>query len=1097
VNCTRLIFALLLIGFKTFSYAEIALTAEERVWLSEHQIVRVANENDWPPFDFVDEEKPSGYSIDLIAKAMNLLGVQVEFVNGMSWVELLAAFEAGDIDILPAVYKTADRERYMTFTSGYYSQPTVLIAHKDNIGVETLNDLRGKRVGVIPGFVITQVIEAQYPDIEPVEVEGVLEGINAVSLGEVDAFVESIGLVSWYLNNNYFPNIRIIQNIDIDGLEAPKLHMAVAKTAPQLKSLVEKTLKAIPPHELKALREKWISIDPVQEDRGSNFWGIAFQIMGIGVVFFILLFSASRLFSKFFSGETAVLPFGTLQFRLVTFASLSLFIAVVSVLAWMSMAMVKKNTINDIELNLKLVLKSTVERLDFWVYQKKLFMERIALEPELGWLTVRVIDSYKYRDIFTYKKDLDHLTTYMDNRWGNMGVRDMFVLDTAGRTLYSDDFSSLGDSITLTHYQKEQFRRCLRGNTIYGQPTHPDSNSFASGIYFFSPIYDLEHNLVGVLGQSIDHEGDFANLFKLTRAALSDKVYAFDSHGRLLSPVSTDDELKALGLLEDDQTSVLHTIVRDPGRDIRKTSFEGNTGKLPLTRFVQRAISKEPGLDHAGSRDFRGVKVVGGWVWLDNLNLAIAIELDHNEAFSTYYATRNTVIAVLAITLLISVLATLFVLALGERSNKSLVKAKELLEQRVRERTSELRTKQVALKEAYEIIKVQKERMEGELNVGRDIQMSMLPLIFPAFPHRSEFDVFALLEPAREVGGDFYDFYLLDEDQVCFVIGDVSGKGVPSALFMAVTKTLIKSKASECRSPARILEQVNREISTDNSSSMFVTLFLCILNLKTGELTFTNAGHNPPYLMLSGKLKRLENRHGPIVGAVEDLVYKEDTIILKSGDMLLLYTDGVTEAMNVDQQLYSEARLIKVLKDQKPGDAKEVVGSILTSVQTYAGEADQADDITILCVNFFGVTAHDESDRYSLKIKNDVKEIVNVNQQFSVFSGRYRKLSKLVSKVKVINDDMLNNIINYAFEDTNEHEIEINVNLSDKCLKIEFIDDGIAFNPFSQQKDIDISQSIESRSIGGLGIHLIKNLVETHDYLRKEGLNIITLTMKV
>jgi sigma-B regulation protein RsbU (phosphoserine phosphatase) len=221
------------------------------------------------------------------------------------------------------------------------------------------------------------------------------------------------------------------------------------------------------------------------------------------------------------------------------------------------------------------------------------------------------------------------------------------------------------------------------------------------------------------------------------------------------------------------------------------------------------------------------------------------------------------------------------------------------------------------LQAAYAIIKKHSDRMEQELNVGHDIQMSMLPLEFPAFPERSEFSLHATLKPAREVGGDFYDFFFVDDDHLCLVVGDVSGKGVPAALFMAVTKTMIKSQATDDPSPASIITRVNDDLSADNPASMFVTLFIAIVNTRTGEFRFTNAGHNPPYILRSDELECLDQRHGPIIGAVEGVAFREDSASLNRADTLLIFTDGVTEAMSPADELYSEARLEALLTNAK------------------------------------------------------------------------------------------------------------------------------------------------------------------------------------
>jgi sigma-B regulation protein RsbU (phosphoserine phosphatase) len=258
-------------------------------------------------------------------------------------------------------------------------------------------------------------------------------------------------------------------------------------------------------------------------------------------------------------------------------------------------------------------------------------------------------------------------------------------------------------------------------------------------------------------------------------------------------------------------------------------------------------------------------------------------------------------------------------------------------------------------KEAEKVLRLAKERMEGELNVAAKIQKSMLPLEFPAFPSRQEFSVHAILEPAWEVGGDFYDFFLIDDSHLCFCVADVSDKGVPAALFMAVTKTLIKAHAIPDSSPATILTAVNNELCFRNESSMFVTLFLCILDLRSGSLTYTNAGHNPPYIKTNrGEVVALDNRHGPVAGLVPRVEYGEDRRQLDPGDLVVLFTDGVTEAMNSSHEFYSEEALESLLTESTLATAEQATALIFASVSDHVGSAEQSDDITVLALEFTG-----------------------------------------------------------------------------------------------------------------------------------------------
>jgi serine phosphatase RsbU (regulator of sigma subunit)/anti-sigma regulatory factor (Ser/Thr protein kinase) len=248
-----------------------------------------------------------------------------------------------------------------------------------------------------------------------------------------------------------------------------------------------------------------------------------------------------------------------------------------------------------------------------------------------------------------------------------------------------------------------------------------------------------------------------------------------------------------------------------------------------------------------------------------------------------------------------------------------------------------------------------KERIQSELRIARDIQVGMLPRVFPPFPDRAEFEIFATMEPAKEVGGDFYDFFFVDNKHLCVVIGDVSGKGVPAALFMAICKTLLKAEALRGLSPGEILGRVNRTLLPDNETMMFVTVFLLILNVETGEVRYSNGGHPPP--LVSAGPDRFEILAGPtgtVLGAVDGCSYPTATRKLMPGDGILLYTDGMSEAMNVNQELFSEARLKNCFGEGGGMGAADLVRHMRAAVQAFAGATPPSDDITMVALAFKG-----------------------------------------------------------------------------------------------------------------------------------------------
>jgi sigma-B regulation protein RsbU (phosphoserine phosphatase) len=249
-----------------------------------------------------------------------------------------------------------------------------------------------------------------------------------------------------------------------------------------------------------------------------------------------------------------------------------------------------------------------------------------------------------------------------------------------------------------------------------------------------------------------------------------------------------------------------------------------------------------------------------------------------------------------------------------------------------------------------------KEKIESELRIAREIQMGMIPKIFPPFPDIPEIDLFAMLEPAKEVGGDLYDFFLIDDTHLCYAIGDVSGKGVPASLFMAVTRTLLRSIAPNKRSTKTIVEALNSSLAMGNESSMFVTFFIGIINVETGEMSYTNAGHNPPVIMHeNGKVEFFEITKDIPLGLFGDFKYTEKNTVLGINDKLFLYTDGITEAENWNEELYSDQRLLDCLSSINDSfDPAEIIMKVARDVVVHVNDYQQSDDLTMMSIIYYG-----------------------------------------------------------------------------------------------------------------------------------------------
>jgi|GEM_PF-5416164 len=459
----------------------------------------------------------------------------------------------------------------------------------------------------------------------------------------------------------------------------------------------------------------------------------------------------------------------------------------------------------------------------------------------------------------------------------------------------------------------------------------------------------------------------------------------------------------------------------------------------------------------------------------------------------------KTIIIVIAVLLAVAVSILLFMLYWNRSLGREIALRKRS-EQEKKQAIAELNrlndtifSQKNKLEKAYGVIESQNKRMEDELNVGRLIQMNMLPLIFPAFPNNEEFAVYARIIPATEVGGDFYDYFTIDDDRLFFVIGDVSGKGVPSALLMAVAKTLLKSRAMDFESVSEIVNHVNYELSRDNRQSMFSTIFAGILDLNSGEVSYINAGHNRPYILgRDGSLKTIEGKCGPPIGIYQDFQYNDFKISLDKGDMLVLYTDGVTEATNKSGSFYSEERLESVLTSRKFQSVENLVNEIIDDVQSFENGKLQHDDISLKAIRYFGRPEGKVLDELSGRIENNQEEIDRFIFSLIEFAKKHSISVEIGSIVGTVLTEVLENIVNHAYSDGARHEISVEAKLYDDRVVCTISDDGRPFNPF--EDDLLPEFYSKGEREGRLGIPYLRNVMDKFFYKRKEGRNILTLS---
>lgn len=390
---------------------------------------------------------------------------------------------------------------------------------------------------------------------------------------------------------------------------------------------------------------------------------------------------------------------------------------------------------------------------------------------------------------------------------------------------------------------------------------------------------------------------------------------------------------------------------------------------------------------------------------------------------------------------------------------------------------------------------LEKRQIEYDLNIAKQIQISSLPSVFPPFPDIVSLDLYAMMKPAKQVGGDFYDFYFIDKSHILFMVADVSGKGVPAALFMMRAKSVFKTMALSAQIPEIIISKANNAICEHNEKGFFVTVGMGIIDINSGEVVYINAGHNPPIIKHSQGAEYLSVPANFVVGIFENINFEVSRFKLNPMDTIFLYTDGVTEAVNLSKQFYGSQRLIERIKEQDTSP-KHMIKSLSDDIGIFAQDAEQADDITMVALTYLGN-------------ENLIKKI-HVPAEISEFKPFMEWLGKLCEKcgmqegqkrkLLVAAEEIFVNIAYYAYPDKLKDKIQ-ETTITFKYIKplnevfLVFTDSGIPYNPLKRE-DPDITKSLEERSCGGLGILMVKQMMDSVEYEYKNKQNVLILKCK-
>ncbi|MBR1414500.1 MAG: SpoIIE family protein phosphatase, partial [Prevotella sp.] len=394
----------------------------------------------------------------------------------------------------------------------------------------------------------------------------------------------------------------------------------------------------------------------------------------------------------------------------------------------------------------------------------------------------------------------------------------------------------------------------------------------------------------------------------------------------------------------------------------------------------------------------------------------------------------------------------------------------------------------------------QKASIESELNIARAIQMAMLPKTFPPFPDCDEVSIYGQLTPAKAVGGDLYDFYIRDQ-KMFFCIGDVSGKGIPASLVMAVTRALFRTISAHEERPERIVSQLSNTIAEDNEMSMFVTLFVGVMDLQTGHMAYCNAGHNPPLLISSegNRIGLLPVDSNVPAGIMPDWTFSPQDTTIDSGTTIFLYTDGLNEAENSTHGQFGDERMMETAQaasgDGRPSP-QTLVERMVDAVHAFVGDAEQSDDLTMMAIQYNPKAAADGERRHSITLPNDIDTVPQLPAFIDEVAEDAALDASLTMSLNLAIEEAVVNVMQYAYPEGTKGTVNIVATIADGVLSFVISDSGKPFDP-TAKAEVDTTLSAEERPIGGLGIHLVRQIMDDVAYERKDNKNVLTLKKKL
>ena len=666
--------------------AEVALNPRERAWLAENPVVRVHNERDWAPFNFFEEGEPRGLSIDYMNLLAERVGLRVEYVTGPSWGEFLEMIKRGELDVMLNIVKTRDRQAYLLYTPPYVDNPNTILSRKGS-PYHSLEELEGRIVSVPQGFFYEEVLAREYPRIEVLPVRDVLESVKAVSFGRADAALGELAVFNHLIAKHFMTDVSVTGEVKIGDHELSLLNIATRKELPLLASILRKGVAAITEEEARALRGKWLGstvheVVPTAAEEPDRSWGWWW----LSALLVLLVLAIPPLLQRF-GGDGEWLD--SAGARRLGAVAVALFLVVVLGLAWYSLARVDERLRQDVGGQLRVLNNAVHQSLRSWLDGRRGLVLDVAADPQVTAAAILLAKAPREREALIDHPAQRHLRELLAPRLERMGAKGIFIIAPDRISVASMRDANIGSRNLIAEQRAELMDRVFAGETLFIPPIASDVPlrdatgrmvRKAPTMFFATPLRGPNGNVIAAFTLRFDPAYEISRITETGRPGASGESYAIDRNGRLLSASRFGG---ALTLLRGDGGAAVR--VADPGGDLTAGHTPAAAPeRWPLTRMAAEATEGRAGVDTEGYRDYRGVPVIGAWLWSTELGVGLATEMDLAEALAPYYALRNLVLGALGVTALLALGVTGLSVWLGDR-------AKGRLERLVNDRTDELR----------------------------------------------------------------------------------------------------------------------------------------------------------------------------------------------------------------------------------------------------------------------------------------------------------------------------------------------------------------------------------------------------------------------